>query len=706
MTQVFRKLSALIIAAALSTALGLLLWGVCLQESYAEDQELGKICFDGDSDYDWAHFYSVGDKDATIGDLNITVLDKDGNVIPAENYDLSIQRTWWDEDEGKDKYEDITAPYGLADADKPDAGEGFTEFAVTAAGKAGTAYEGATAEGHFFITDEHSLNYVCAEISFEGTWKKDGWRMCDRFWVAPNDLDAPVVKTRSGKVLIAGTDFEVEYWTRVDKDLDSMDTDRDEVLAGETKLAGVPSEAGGYVVKISGKEPYYGGTTILLDAAEDDWTAELYAKAYYNQPVYSEPLFEEEYGNGDTLYLDPSQKVCVAFLTGDDNEEHGLMPFVGWHDTITDENGVIIKDEGDLSKLGFEVKSGTLQELGYTGKLTNDHGDALQDQYFVIEIDPDQLPLGTTGTLRYFLYPYSDDFQFSNEPSAKYTYALNVAVAQRIDFNNHNEKTDLPLYVNSTKTYSMTVPAAASQMGDVEFSAGAIGEGGFTPFIHLTAENGYKDAYASYDKATGKLTFSGAAIYSDKENYAALKQGSSHNLHVQAKIENDAGKLIAIGHCNCLIPEPCAAHKWNAGVVTKKATYTAAGVKTYTCTVCNATKAVSIAKLVKKANPMKIKAVTKTVKYSKVKKNAQVVSGAVKFTAKAKGTVTYKGVGTNAKSKKALTINKKNGKITVKKKTKKGTYKMKVTVKAAGTSTGSPQYKAAAKTLTVTIKVK
>lgn len=38
-------------------------------------------------------------------------------------------------------------------------------------------------------------------------------------------------------------------------------------------------------------------------------------------------------------------------------------------------------------------------------------------------------------------------------------------------------------------------------------------------------------------------------------------------------------------------------HKWNSGRVTKKPTYTAAGVRTYTCTVCKATKTGSIAKL-------------------------------------------------------------------------------------------------------------
>ena len=103
----------------------------------------------------------------------------------------------------------------------------------------------------------------------------------------------------------------------------------------------------------------------------------------------------------------------------------------------------------------------------------------------------------------------------------------------------------------------------------------------------------------------------------------------------------------------------------------------------------------------KQDQPMAVKAVAKKVKLKKVKKKAQTVSGAVKVT-KAQGPVTYKGVGTNAKAKKALKINAKTGKITVKKKTKKGTYKMKVTVTAGG----NKNYEAGSKVVVVTIKVK
>ena len=105
----------------------------------------------------------------------------------------------------------------------------------------------------------------------------------------------------------------------------------------------------------------------------------------------------------------------------------------------------------------------------------------------------------------------------------------------------------------------------------------------------------------------------------------------------------------------------------------------------------------------KAKNPLTVSAKTATLKKKALKKKAQKLAiSKVMTVKKAQGTVTYNGVGVNKKSKKALKINAKNGQITVKKKTKKGTYKMKITVKAAGNS----NYNALSVTKTVTIKVK
>ena len=131
----------------------------------------------------------------------------------------------------------------------------------------------------------------------------------------------------------------------------------------------------------------------------------------------------------------------------------------------------------------------------------------------------------------------------------------------------------------------------------------------------------------------------------------------------------------------------------NAGSYTAKVTL----AKGYAWNAEGDTSTVSQSYTIAKANQsLTAKASTKTVKKAKVKKKAQKVSGAIKVTG-AQGKVTYAKKSGSAKLKVAS-----NGKITVKKKTKKGTYKVKVVVKAAGNG----NYNAATKTVTVKVKVK
>ena len=97
-------------------------------------------------------------------------------------------------------------------------------------------------------------------------------------------------------------------------------------------------------------------------------------------------------------------------------------------------------------------------------------------------------------------------------------------------------------------------------------------------------------------------------------------------------------------------------------------------------------------------SPIKASGATRTAKYSKLKKKALTVKGITVKNAKAAGTLKY----TKVSGKARFTVNKKTGKIKIKKGTKKGTYKVKVRVTAAGTDT----YQPGSKTATVKIKVK
>ena len=105
-------------------------------------------------------------------------------------------------------------------------------------------------------------------------------------------------------------------------------------------------------------------------------------------------------------------------------------------------------------------------------------------------------------------------------------------------------------------------------------------------------------------------------------------------------------------------------------------------------------------KIGKRANTLKIKSgKTYKIKRSKLKKNKTIsYSSVITFTSKGQGTLTF----TKKSGNKKITISKA-GKVTIKKKLKKGTYKVKVQVKAAGNSGYLPS---AAKTVTFTIKVK
>lgn len=90
------------------------------------------------------------------------------------------------------------------------------------------------------------------------------------------------------------------------------------------------------------------------------------------------------------------------------------------------------------------------------------------------------------------------------------------------------------------------------------------------------------------------------------------------------------------------------------------------------------------------------------IKYKKVRNKKQVTKASVKVTG-AQGKVTYAKVKVNKKKMaKKFTVNKNNGKITVKKGVKKGTYKITIRVTAAGTN----NYETAKSSVVVKVVVK
>ena len=108
-----------------------------------------------------------------------------------------------------------------------------------------------------------------------------------------------------------------------------------------------------------------------------------------------------------------------------------------------------------------------------------------------------------------------------------------------------------------------------------------------------------------------------------------------------------------------------------------------------------ATKTMTI-KVAKATPVLKTKITSKAISYSALRKKSQVFT--LGASTSSKGTLTY----AKASGSSAFTVNRTNGKITVKKGLKKGTYKIKVKIYSKATT----RYNAGSKTVLVTVKVK
>ena len=128
------------------------------------------------------------------------------------------------------------------------------------------------------------------------------------------------------------------------------------------------------------------------------------------------------------------------------------------------------------------------------------------------------------------------------------------------------------------------------------------------------------------------------------------------------------------------------------GVGTAKITVTAKATSAYK----QATRTITIRVTGNKTPTFKVKTVSKTLSVKTLKKSSKTY--AIGASVNSKGTLSYKKRSGNSK----ITINSKTGKVTVKKGTARGTYKVRIRVSAATRGI----YKAAYKDVVLTIRVK
>ena len=168
-------------------------------------------------------------------------------------------------------------------------------------------------------------------------------------------------------------------------------------------------------------------------------------------------------------------------------------------------------------------------------------------------------------------------------------------------------------------------------------------------------------------KAGGSVEAIAIYVGDDKENYdstelkitiyrAACSEGKTVKYTLKGEKAPTCTKS-GTGHTECSICGEVMStgvyvkelgHKWNSGRVTRKPTYTATGVKTFTCTVCKAAKTASIAKLAttdisKKTSKITVSGIENKIYNGKVhiQKSLVVKAGAKTLRLNKDYTVTY-----------------------------------------------------------------
>ena len=388
---------------------------------------------------------------------------------------------------------------------------------------------------------------------------------------------------------------------------------------------------------------------VKVAVVDSSWT--MLAEAIVNHKTIAD---------GETVSVEPDTKLFFCFNTGDDNMAHGVAPLVGFSDGY---------DEGTLKAAGFTTQTGNAADLGYGG---------YNEGTFGLEVSTENLTPGTEGTLYYYLYELPENFSFDSFDFVNTPHVLEKSLKIRVIDHEWEE--------------SEKVAATCTAQGYTVYTCKNCGKT-YTDYSDALGHDWVKgNTVAPTCTAAGYTNYSCSRCEATKTGDAVAALG--HN-HVQTDLvaptcTKQGYTVYTCTRCTDSYKGdfvPVKGHSWDEGKVTKAATYTEAGVKTFTCKSCGATKTEAIPKLNKLNNPMTVKAVKKTYTVAEVTKKAKKFKGvSVK---NAKGTVTYSAKAANAKSKKVLKFDKK-GNITVKKGTKRGTYKAKITVKAKGTTAYKP----------------
>ena len=262
-----KKLLALLLV--LTLALGL--FPVTAAAAENETDIAGfELLFDGEP---WK-VYAVENLTDTLtpDDLNITLVNGNGETIPEDKYELVIGTIVWDEEIRH--FIPADKPYSLT-IDEESKQAGFCNFAAYASAKDGSGYTGETDMRDFMIWHRYSFNFFGANADFGQQYEKQStWSWHSYYEVPANRIEEPVVHGIDYSDP-APENYTITYFNRVTGIPVSEGGDYlQKVYPEDNPLEGLPHEEGSYFARIDGKGDYYGTSYVDFDIVASEETGE------------------------------------------------------------------------------------------------------------------------------------------------------------------------------------------------------------------------------------------------------------------------------------------------------------------------------------------------------------------------------------------------------------------------------------------------
>lgn len=222
---------------------------------------------------EWAEDYLLDSKEQklSLDDLAITLVKRNGDVIPSELYELHFGvEVDYDDENHRPVIEEKQAPFGVdANPRNPDCG--WCKYSVYAVAKDDSGYEGETRIYEFMVRDKHTLDRNSAYIDFGEEYLKNAFRSWHyNFEIPAGKIEAPEVYNSTGEKLDPSM-YTLTYFERGSEDIPFDDPERyEKIYPEQNQLSGLPTEPGCYFARLDGVDPYYGTTYVDFDIVESE----------------------------------------------------------------------------------------------------------------------------------------------------------------------------------------------------------------------------------------------------------------------------------------------------------------------------------------------------------------------------------------------------------------------------------------------------